>query len=236
MKTCLVTGASSEIGIEIVKKMVSVGYFVFAHYKDNVPELSEEFKSSVSFLKADFSDNAEFENFINELETKIKNLDLIINCAGLHEKNLREDLGEYEKFQQVSRINIFVPIHLFKKLKSKMQNTENPLVIFISSYYSHGGGDFDNIYYSATKTSLSTISRIIAKENSPIRSNLVTPGYVNTDSYRKGRTKEEIDEDKNGSLVGDFVKVGDVVNAIEFIIDNKSINATEIRVDGGLDI
>ena len=38
------------------------------------------------------------------------------------------------------------------------------------------------------------------------------------------------------SLNNDFVKIDSIVKAIDFIIDNKSVNATQIRVDGGLHV
>lgn len=235
-KIGLVTGASSEIGVAIAEKLVSMGFFVFAQYSSHVPLLSERVRDEISLIKVDFLSDKDLDIAIKELLRRAPHFDIIINCAALHEKYLRKEKDEYSTFQKVSKVNVFAPLYIVKKLHKKMTKREDPLVVFISSFYSHKRGSLLNIFYAATKTSLLTISRILAIEYVPMRSNVIIPGYVNTKTYKKGRSDIDIKRDIDNSLNGSLVPVIDIVKAIEFVISNKSINATEIKVDGGLHI
>lgn len=233
-KIGLVTGASSEVGFAVVEKLVSMGFFVVAQYNNNRPVLDSKISKSIYLLKVDFFSQKQLFNFVNKLELELPYIDLIVNCAAQHEKNLSLIQDEYSMFERVSKINMFAPIYIVKKLYKKMSNRDNSLIISISSFYAFGKGSLSNIFYAATKTSLLTISRIFALEYSPIRSNIIIPGYINTKTYRKGRSSKDVENDKKNSLNKELTSSLSILKTIEFIINNRSINAAEIKVDGGL--
>ena len=233
-KIAVVTGASSEIGVVIVKDLILKGFYVVAQYNDNRPMLDDKVSQSVYLYKADFLSGKGLANFVTKLEFSLPYIDLIVNCAALHEKHLTSLQDEYSIFQKVSKINTFVPIYIVKKLHKKMLKRENSLIISISSFYAVGKGSLSNIFYATTKTSLLTMSRIFALEYIPIRSNVIIPGYVDTKTYRKGRSNKDIENDKKSSLNKELTSSVSILKTVEFIINNKSINAAEIKVDGGL--
>lgn len=233
-KIGLVTGASSEIGLAVVEKLVSMGFFVFAQYNNNQPEVKQELIEHVKFFKVNFLFDQELTSFTQLLELEAPHLDVVVNCASLHEKYLLSDQDDYSIFQKVSKVNMFTPLFIIKRLHKKMSERESSSVIFISSFYSRGKGSLSNIYYAITKTALLTMSRVLAIEHSPVRSNIIVPGYVDTRTYRKGRVEEDIEKDIKNSLNKHLVPVLDIVKTVEFIIENKSLNASEIKVDGGL--
>lgn len=234
-KIALVTGASSEIGAATVARLISRGYFVLLQYNKTEPVLDKKIRNKIHVYKVDFSLRSNLSTFVHQLGVDVPHLDLIVNCAAQHEKNLAL-LEDPVVFEKVAAVNVYAPIALIKNIHTKMKDRENPSVIFISSYYALGKGSLKNIFYASTKTSLLTISRVIASECSPIRSNVIIPGYIKTKTYQKGRKEKDFKLDMKSSLNNDFVKIDSIVKAIDFIIDNKSVNATQIRVDGGLHV
>lgn len=234
MKTAIITGASSEIGLAVCDALASQGFRLICQYSEH-PKESLLRGKNIDFVSvgADFSDQQSTEQFVAFVEDHTASIEVIVHCAAKHEKMITDETGEHI-FDIVARVNLFAPIYITNKLASKMRLSDNPVIIFISSTYAEQFGTFDNIYYAATKTALHTVSRICARELFPIRSNVIVPGYVDTPSYRLGRTDVLIQKDEQASVSKKLVSAQDIADTVLFIVSNKSVNAATMAVDGGL--
>ena len=81
LKDVIILGASSDIGLEIMKLYINKGYNIIAHYNNGTKAfLNLAKKNIIRLLKFNFStDVKKIENFLNKKE--IKNCDIFINVA-----------------------------------------------------------------------------------------------------------------------------------------------------------
>lgn len=137
MNTCVITGATSGIGLSIVQILVKKKYkvYVIGRNKNKWQKLKKNISSlkKIKFISVDISKN----NFLPILKKKfrnIKKIDLLINNAGIINSKLELNDIKIEKtfftnfLSQFKIINLFIP----KLYKSK----NNPLVINTSSFVS----------------------------------------------------------------------------------------------------
>jgi NAD(P)-dependent dehydrogenase (short-subunit alcohol dehydrogenase family) len=74
--------------------------------------------------------------------------------------------------------------------------------------------------------------RAMSMELAPIRVNAIHPGIVG-DSPFWSTKPEALEAVKARALTGRFVLLEDIVNAAVMLLENPSIAASELRVDGG---
>lgn len=236
MKTALITGASSEIGMAMCHVLAAQDFRIICQYAtDRKGDLFREKKKDFIPVRADFNDQESVGEFIDFINSSADSIDVIVHCAAKHEKMIA-DAADAALFDAVAHVNLFAPIFITRALADKMKRSDNPAIIFISSTYAKQRGSLENIYYASTKTALHTVSRIFAREFSPIRSNVIMPGHVDTPSYRFGRSRSDRERDEAASLGHALVLPQDIADTALFIIENKSVNGSVIAVDGGLHI
>jgi NAD(P)-dependent dehydrogenase (short-subunit alcohol dehydrogenase family) len=74
--------------------------------------------------------------------------------------------------------------------------------------------------------------RALTSELKPIRVNALHPGIVEDSPFWAGKT-EALDAHRARTMTGRLVRMGDVVDAAVFMLENPSVAGTELRVDGG---
>jgi NAD(P)-dependent dehydrogenase (short-subunit alcohol dehydrogenase family) len=72
--------------------------------------------------------------------------------------------------------------------------------------------------------------RTLAIELAPIRVNAIHPGIVADTPYWEGKNLDHI---LARTPTKRFVKAADIVDAVRFLLENPSVNAVDLRVDGG---
>jgi NAD(P)-dependent dehydrogenase (short-subunit alcohol dehydrogenase family) len=70
----------------------------------------------------------------------------------------------------------------------------------------------------------------LATELAPIRVNAIHPGIVGDSPYWKGKSLDHI---LARTPTKRLVAMADIVHAVRFLLENRSINAIDLRVDGG---
>lgn len=86
MKKVLVTGATGNIGEEIVKEYAKNGFFVYIHYnsnKEKAQNLLKEINNSGELISFDITDKNSIKNSLENLE-----IDVLVNNAGIIKDNL----------------------------------------------------------------------------------------------------------------------------------------------------
>jgi len=72
--------------------------------------------------------------------------------------------------------------------------------------------------------------RTLATELAPMRVNAIHPGIVADSPYWSGRNLDHI---MARTPTKRFVQTADIVHAVAFLLENRSVNAIDLRVDGG---
>jgi NAD(P)-dependent dehydrogenase (short-subunit alcohol dehydrogenase family) len=70
----------------------------------------------------------------------------------------------------------------------------------------------------------------LATELAPIRINAIHPGIVGDSPYWKGKSLDHI---LARTPTKRLVRMADIVDAVRFLLENPSVNAIDLRVDGG---
>ena len=90
--------------------------------------------------------------------------------------------------------------------------------------------------YSASKTGLQGLSKVISKENAQynITSNIIELGAFEAGMYKKLSKKEKI-KILNKLPNKKLGTIKDIANTIKFLINTNFINGSVIKIDGGAD-
>ncbi|MFF0732905.1 SDR family oxidoreductase [Streptomyces chartreusis] len=73
----------------------------------------------------------------------------------------------------------------------------------------------------------------LAVELAPVRVNAVHPGVVGDSPYWAGKPEEVLAGLRARTPGGRLATMADVVDAVDFLLRNRSVNAVELAVDGG---
>lgn len=240
-RVVLVTGASSGIGREIVRKLAD-NYKVIIHYNNSSDEafkLKEEidklYNKDVMIVKCDLSSEEEIDSMLEKIYKRYSNIDILVNNAGIAIDTLVEDKTK-DNFIKTLEVNTVAPFLLMKKIGLKMKENRYGNIVNISST-----NGIDTIYpesldYDASKAALISVSKNMAQYLAPyVRVNTVCPGWVNT-RMNKDLADDFIKREEEQILLGRFGNPEEIANVVKFLISDEAsyVNNSIIRVDGGV--
>ena len=117
-KVCVITGATSGVGLEALRKIVKGGALavMVCRSADKAAAVCKELEASASFpietVIADFSRLEDVRNAAGTILKKHPRIDVLINCAGLHSTKRRYTPAGFELVFCVNHLSSF----LFTKL------------------------------------------------------------------------------------------------------------------------
>ncbi len=74
----------------------------------------------------------------------------------------------------------------------------------------------------------------LATELAPVRVNAIHPGIVGDSPYWSGKPAAVLEGVRSRTPTGRLVTMADIVDAVVFLLENPSVNAANLPVDGGL--
>jgi 3-oxoacyl-[acyl-carrier protein] reductase len=229
----VVTGASSEIGQAICKKIIKTGDIAllqcFKHV-ENCIQFQKLLGESCKVIAVDFNNPRELDDFC----TMASDTDILINAAAFTRTDLLVNLDE-DDFNRMININIIAPVKLCRAVIPGMVSKRKGSIINISSV-SAQRGNRGQTFYGGTKGFIESFTRSLAMEYGPkgIRANCVAPGPINSGSLKEllSYAKEEVMQSIVSKRLG---TPEDVAAAVAFLCneDASFINGKCISVDGG---
>jgi short-subunit dehydrogenase len=189
----MITGASRGIGFETARYfagMKDVEIFALSRNKSGLGRLATECaglnkNSRLHPLVFDLDIFLqEPGSLVKKLPKSVRNIDILINNAGVLINKPFEDIG-LEEIERIFRVNFFAPALLIRELLPLMGKNGTSHVVNISSMGGfQGSAKFPGLsYYSASKSSLACLTECLSEEfkDSGIAFNCLALGSVQTE-------------------------------------------------------
>ncbi len=199
-KNVIITGATRGIGREIALTLAKNGANIAINYRNFNSELEaliNEIKSfgvDVLAIKCDVSVSDDVDNFVKEVKSHFKIIDVLVNNAGITKDGLILRMKE-EDFDDVLDVNLKGTFNTTKFVSSIMVRQKCGKIINISSVVGISGNS-GQCNYAASKAGVIGFSKSVARELSSrnINVNVIAPGYINTDMTKNlpDKIKEEV--------------------------------------------
>ena len=242
-KVAIVTGASSDIGVSIVKRFLEEGALVVLLGRtletlEKVRKDSGHEEKTVS-IACDVTDEAQVSQTVSQVIDEYGKIDILVNGAGA----LNDPAHFHEMPESVINSLINVNIQgVFKPTKAvlaKMSEVKSGVIINIGSISSERAIPRVHLsVYSATKAAVNMFTKSIAIEYARrnIRCNCVNPGIINS-----GMIKPYLEDPNARKVLEDRLplnRIGepiDVANAVVFLASDEAnwITGIILNVDGG---
>ena len=240
MKTAFVTGGSRGIGKAIAIELgnnfhVVVGY---SNSEDKANDVAKDIISSggsASTVRVDISNSESVDEAFTSIEKDYTSVDVLINNAGVTKDNILPRMKK-DEWLEVIQTNLTGSFYTSQRAIKPMMKNKWGRIIFISSIVGLSGNQ-GQANYAASKAGLIGLAKSISKElgSRNITSNVVAPGYIETDmtSFLDDQNKENIIEQLSIKRIG---KPEDISIVVSFLCTEESeyITGQVIPVDGGL--
>ncbi len=225
----LLTGASGGIGKAIQHHLQGLDKVV-GLYNNTPPETAPNEK--LSFAQVDVGNPESIRNFVKEWENKLSRITLIHSAAASID-GLAAQYAESD-WDRVMEVNLKGNFLLTQALLPLMIKERWGRIIHITSVVSTEGRP-GTVAYSASKSGLIGMSRVLAKEYGRfnITSNLLVLGYFNVGLIEtlNDKVRQEVIQQIPSKQLGE---VSNIANAVDFLIKSEYVNGAAINIDGGM--
>jgi len=184
----LITGASSGIGASCAKVFAQAGakLILAARRKEKLQEiadrLSKEFNNQVYLIELDVRDRQAVETAINSLPEPWKNIDILINNAGLSRGLSKLHEGDFQDWEEMIDTNVKGLLYLTRYVVPGMIDRNKGHIVNIGSIAGRQTYPGGNVY-CGSKAAVRAISEGLKQDllGTPIRVSCIDPGLVETE-------------------------------------------------------
>ena len=235
MKTILITGATSGIGLAVAKKLANDEnqLILCGRRQQKLDEISKYLSTITNVLSLcfDVSDKNEVNKILGNLPEKFSSVDILINNAGnAHGLDTIQE-GSLDDWDNMIDSNVKGLLYVSRVIMPKMIEKHSGHIINIGSLAGREVYEKGNIY-CATKHAVNAISKAmrIDLNKSGIKVSEINPGLVETD-FSNIRFKGDSDRAEMVYQGYKALQADDIADIIEFVINRPNhVNIADILV------
>lgn len=244
-KVAIVTGASSDIGLEISKKFVDEGANIVLLGRDmtkleKVRKTIKDYSSRTVAIPCDITNESQVIQTVNQITDHYGKIDILVNNAGVITDPIHFHEMTDEDWTSLVNTNVFGTFRITKSVIVKMlENKNGGSIINIGSISAERAIPKVHLtVYCTTKAAINMFTKGLAVEYARrnIRCNCVNPGIVNA-----GMIKSYLDYPEARKVLEDrqpLNRIGepeDVANAVTYLASDEAkwISGVLLNVDGG---
>lgn len=224
MRTALITGATAGFGKAIAESLAKARYrlIITGRRVERLESLREELRSltEVHIMPFDVRNKAEVNTAFADLPDDWKNIDVLVNNAGLALGKSNIEAGLTEDWDQMMDTNVKGLLYVTKAAIPLLKNSKDAHIINIGSIAGTEVYPSGNVY-CASKHAVNALSKALRIELLPyaIRVSQIRPGLADTE-FSVVRYKG--DEEKASQVYKGFdaLQAEDIARAALFILES----------------
>ncbi len=181
-RVAVVTGGTRGIGHAISTALKSQGYRVAASYAGNDTAAQKfQAETGIPVYKWDVGDYASCEKGLQEIESALGPIDIVVNNAGITRDGMLHKMSK-DDWDAVIRTNLDSIFNMTRPVIEGMRKRGFGRIINISSINGRKG-QMGQANYSAAKAGVYGFTKALAQEGAfkGITVNTIAPGYINTE-------------------------------------------------------
>lgn len=239
-KVAIVTGSGRGIGAEIALTLAKAGAKVVINYVEN-KAAADKISTAITgtggeclAVQADVSDPAAVRKLFAEATGHFQHIDILVNNAGILVFKEIAEISD-DEFDRIVDINFKSVFYTLREAAEEL--ADHGRVVTISSTVTrlmlpkYGA-------YAATKAAVEQLTRIFAREAGKrgITANIVSPGPVDTELFRSGKTAADIERMAAMAALGRIGAADDIAQVVLFLVSDEArwITGQNIGVNGGI--
>jgi len=237
-KTAIITGASRGIGRATALEMAKAGYDVIINFKSNESAAQETLNlvrqagADGELYQFDVADHAQTKDAVKTITERHKNIQVLVNNAGITADGLFMLLGE-DEWDSVLNTSLKGFYNMTKPVLREMIRKKRGSIVSVSSL-SALMPNRGQANYAAAKAGMIAASRSLASEVARfgIRVNVVAPGLIETDMIQEA----PVEQIKQIIPMARLGKPEEVARVIRFLCsdDASYITGQVIGINGGI--
>ena len=227
-RSVLVTGGNRGIGLATARALADAGHRVAVTYRSAAPE-------GLLGVRCDVTSAEDVDRAFGEVERAHGPVEVLVSNAGITDDQLLLRMSE-ESFASVLDANLTGAYRVAKRASRAMLRARWGRLVFVSSVVGLSGAA-GQANYAASKAGLVGLSRSLARELGArgITSNVVAPGYVDTDMTAELAVARR-EELLRTIPLGRTATPAEVAAVIAFLAGDEAayVTGAVLPVDGGL--
>lgn len=230
MKTAVVTGGASGIGLAVAHRLRS----------DGIDVATVDLKPSDAELAytADVTDRPQVDAALSAIRDRLGPVTILVNAAGLDGFKRFANIT-FEDWQRVIDVNLNGVFHTIQAVLPDMVEAGWGRIVNISSSSTHSGTPY-TAHYVAAKSAVNGLTKTLALEYGPsgITVNAIPPGFIDTPMLRKAAEQGflgDIEENIARTPVRRMGRPEDIAAACAFLVSEEAgyITGQILGVNGG---
>lgn len=238
----LITGGSRGIGAATALLAAERGFAVAINYRRE-REAAEALAAQITAaggkaraFAADVAIEGDVLRLFREVDEAFGRLDVLVNNAGILERQMRLEDMDVARLQRVFAVNVtgtFLCCREAVKRMARKQGGNGGSIVNVSSMASRLGSPNEYVDYAAAKGAVDSLTIGLAKEVAVegIRVNAVRPGLIRTDIHASGGEPGRVERLQSAIPLGRGGEAEEVARAILFLASDDSSYSTGSFVD-----
>lgn len=234
-KVAIITGGASGMGAAHAHLFVEQGAQVVLTdiNKEKGTDLSETLGKNALFIQHDVTDEAGWENVVEQTEKVFGPVNILVNNAGINPiLTIESSLEEYMKVVMINQVSVFLGM---KYVVPSMKKEDKGSIINISSINGLTGGALG---YTDTKFAVRGMTKAAAKQlaHHNIRANSVHPGVISTPMVENSPNAEKTEAITRTIPLKRMAQPNEISQLVLFLASDDSSYSTgsEFIADGGI--
>jgi len=223
----VVIGGTSGLGLEVARHRAAMGDEVVLTGRD--PVRVKEVAASVGVSARGIPLELGEPHGIGDSLADVGPVDRLVLAAIDRDANSIADY-DIDRATRLATIKLIGYAEVIHALRPGM-GEDASIVVF-------GGRAKDRPYpgsltVSTVNGAVTGMVNALALELAPIRVNAIHPGIVGDSPFWAGKPAEVLEGYRSRTPTGRLARMADIVGAVDFLLENGSVNAVQLYVDGG---